>query len=263
MKTALPEDIAEFAAVATKRLSRFGGPQAALQAEADDQLRQDAQTALSDLGAFDLDVRSSSEDLLAAVLCQAAGATVLPIRLSRSCWRSTALGWPWSMPKLPGSITAIWPVTGSPPTSTESGHQVQPSPTLRCQARTFSGAGYVEPARRTVPAADVDLHLTLGSSRIVGAVHQALDITRQHVVDRMQFGEPPTFRRSGSPSLTPRSRSADFTNSPSTPSPDGIGSGSSAFGGCSDPSTQGRRDRPASAAHRPPATGSAGLLRRV
>ena len=31
MKTALPEDIAEFSAVATKRLARFGGPQAALQ----------------------------------------------------------------------------------------------------------------------------------------------------------------------------------------------------------------------------------------
>ena len=52
MKTALPEDIAEFAAVATKRFARFGGPQAALRAETDDQLRQDARTALSDLGAF-------------------------------------------------------------------------------------------------------------------------------------------------------------------------------------------------------------------
>ncbi|MGC2345408.1 MAG: acyl-CoA dehydrogenase, partial [Mycobacterium sp.] len=82
MKTALPEDIADFAAVATKRLVRFGGPQAALRAETDDQLRQDARTALSDLGAFDLDVRSSSEDLLAAaVLCQAAGATALPYPL--------------------------------------------------------------------------------------------------------------------------------------------------------------------------------------
>jgi acyl-CoA dehydrogenase len=68
MKTALPEDIAEFSAVATKRLGRFGGPQAALQAETDDRLRQDARTALADLGAFDLDVRSSSEDLLAAAV---------------------------------------------------------------------------------------------------------------------------------------------------------------------------------------------------
>jgi alkylation response protein AidB-like acyl-CoA dehydrogenase len=41
-----------------------------------------------------------------------------------------------------------------------------------------------------VPAADVDLHLTLGSWRIVGAVQQCLEITRQHVVARMQFGKP-------------------------------------------------------------------------
>src|SRR6202789_2814625 len=82
MKTALPQDIAEFAAVATKRLARFGGVQAALRAETEDQLRQDARTALSDLGAFDLDVRSSTEDLLAAaVLCQAAGAMALPYPL--------------------------------------------------------------------------------------------------------------------------------------------------------------------------------------
>src|ERR1700760_2890984 len=82
MKTALPEDIAEFSAVATKRIVKFGGPQAALQAETDDRLRQDARTALSDLGAFDLEVRSSSEDLLAAaVLCQAVGATALPYPL--------------------------------------------------------------------------------------------------------------------------------------------------------------------------------------
>jgi len=33
MNTALPEDITEFAAVAAKRLARFGGPQAALRAE--------------------------------------------------------------------------------------------------------------------------------------------------------------------------------------------------------------------------------------
>src|SRR6201999_2153654 len=41
-----------------------------------------------------------------------------------------------------------------------------------------------------VPPADVDLHLTLGSWRIVGAMQQCLEITRQHVVARMQFGKP-------------------------------------------------------------------------
>ncbi|MFZ0903822.1 MAG: acyl-CoA dehydrogenase, partial [Mycobacterium sp.] len=70
MKTALPEDITEFAAVAAKRFVRFGGPQTALRAETEEHLRHDARSALADLGAFDLDVRSSPDDLLAAaVLC--------------------------------------------------------------------------------------------------------------------------------------------------------------------------------------------------
>jgi acyl-CoA dehydrogenase len=34
------------------------------------------------------------------------------------------------------------------------------------------------------------MHLTLGSWRILGAVQQALEITRQHVTARMQFGKP-------------------------------------------------------------------------
>jgi acyl-CoA dehydrogenase len=48
----------------------------------------------------------------------------------------------------------------------------------------------LSPPDGTVPSADVDLHLNLGSWRILGAVQQALEITRQHVVARMQFGKP-------------------------------------------------------------------------
>ena len=82
MKTTLPQDITDFAAVATKRFARLGGPQAALRAETDDSVRQAARTALDELGALELDVRSGPDDLLAAaVLCQAAGATVLPYPL--------------------------------------------------------------------------------------------------------------------------------------------------------------------------------------
>jgi alkylation response protein AidB-like acyl-CoA dehydrogenase len=41
-----------------------------------------------------------------------------------------------------------------------------------------------------VPAADVNLHLVLGSWRILGAVQQALDIATAHVQARVQFGKP-------------------------------------------------------------------------
>jgi acyl-CoA dehydrogenase len=191
MKTALPEDIAEFSAVATKRLVRFGGPQAALQAETDDQLRHDARTALSDLGAFDLDVRSSSEDLLAAaVLCQAAGATALPYPLVEELMAIDGARLVLVNPAAPrvdhGDLAGDWIAADLDGTR----YRVQPSSRTDAKLGPFLVPATLSRPDGTVPAADVDLHLTLGSWRIVGAVQQALDITRQHVVDRMQFGKP-------------------------------------------------------------------------
>jgi len=191
MKTALPEDIAEFSAVATKRLGRFGGPQAALQAETDDRLRQDARTALSDLGAFELDVRSSSEDLLAAaVLCQAVGATALPYPLVEELLAIDGARLALVNPEAPridhGDLAGDWIAADLDGTR----YRVQPSARTAAKLGPFLVPATLGPPDETVPAADVDLHLTLGSWRIVGAVQQCLEITRQHVVARMQFGKP-------------------------------------------------------------------------
>ena len=191
MKTALPEDIAEFSAVATKRLVRFGGPQASLQAETDDRLRQDARTALSDLGAFDLDVRSSSDDLLAAaVLCQAVGATALPYPLAEELLTIDGARLALVNPEAPridhGDLAGDWIAADLDGTR----YRVQPSSRTAAKLGPFLVPTTLGPPDGTVPAADVDLHLTLGSWRIVGAVQQCLEITRQHVVARMQFGKP-------------------------------------------------------------------------
>ncbi|HEY2449460.1 MAG TPA: acyl-CoA dehydrogenase family protein [Mycobacterium sp.] len=191
MKTALPEDIAEFSAVATKRLVRFGGPQTALQAETDDRLRQGARTALSDLGAFDLDVRSSSEDLLAAaVLCQAAGATALPYPLVEELMAIDGARLALVNPEAPridhGDLAGDWIAADLDGTR----YRVQPSSRTASKLGPFLVPATLGPPDGTVPAGDVDLHLTLGSWRIVGAVQQCLEITRQHVVARMQFGKP-------------------------------------------------------------------------
>jgi acyl-CoA dehydrogenase len=191
MKTALPEDIVEFSAVATKRLVRFGGPQAALQAETDDRLRADARTALSDLGAFDLDVRSSSDDLLAAaVLCQAAGATALPYPLVEELMAIDGARLALVNPEAPridhGDLAGDWIAADLDGTR----YQVQPSSRTAAKLGPFLVPATLSPPDGTVAAVDVDLHLTLGSWRIVGAVQQCLEITRQHVVARMQFGKP-------------------------------------------------------------------------
>jgi hypothetical protein len=191
MKTALPEDIAEFFAVATKRLARFGGPQSALQAETDERLRQDARTALSDLGAFDLDVRCSSEDLLAAaVLCQAVGATALPYPLVEELLAIDGARLALVNPEAPridhGDLAGDWIAADLDGTR----YRVQPSSRTDAKLGPFLVPATLGPPDGAVPAADVDLHLTLGSWRIVGAVQQCLEITRQHVVARMQFGKP-------------------------------------------------------------------------
>lgn len=191
MKTALPEDIAEFAAVAVKRLARFGGPQAALQAETDEGLRRRARDALADLGAFDLNPRDTSEDLLAAaVLCQAAGATALPYPVVEELLaidgaRLTLVN--TEAPRidhgdLPGEWVAV-DLDGTryhPQLSSRTGNKLGP----------FLVSATLSEPDGTVPAADVDLHLVLGSWRILGAMQQSLEIARQHVRARVQFGKP-------------------------------------------------------------------------
>jgi alkylation response protein AidB-like acyl-CoA dehydrogenase len=69
-------------------------------------------------------------------------------------------------------------------------YRVHPSSRTDAKLGPFLVPATLGPPDGTVPAADVDLHLTLGSWRIVGAVQQCLEITRQHVVARMQFGKP-------------------------------------------------------------------------
>jgi acyl-CoA dehydrogenase len=191
MKTALPEDIAEFAAVAAKRLARFGGPQAALRAETEEPLRLEARAALSDLGGFDLDVRSSSDDLLAAaVLCQAAGAAALPYPLVEELLAIDGARLALVNPDAPriehGDLTGDWIAADLDGTR----YRVQPTSRTSAKLGPFLVPATLGEPDGTVPAADVDLHLTLGSWRILGAVQQSLEITRQHVVARMQFGKP-------------------------------------------------------------------------
>jgi acyl-CoA dehydrogenase len=191
VKTALPEDITEFAAVAAKRFTRFGGPQAALRAETEEHLRHDARVALADVGAFDLDVRSSSEDLLAAaVLCQAAGAVALPYPFVEELLSIDGARLALVNPEAPridhGDLAGQWIAADL------DGTRYHPQPSSRTTAKLgpFLVPATLSQPDGTVPAADVDLHLTLGSWRILGAVQRALEITRQHVVARMQFGKP-------------------------------------------------------------------------
>lgn len=191
MKTDLPQDISDFAAVAGKRLIRLGGPPAALRAETDDSIRDAARTALNEVGAFDLDVRSDPDDLLAAaVLCQAAGATVLPYPLVEQLLSIDGARLALVNPKAPridhGDLAGDWVAADL------DGNRYRPRPAARTGAKLgpFLVPATLSTPEGTVPAADVNLHLVLGSWRILGTVQQSLRIVTDHVRARIQFGKP-------------------------------------------------------------------------
>ncbi|OBK28311.1 acyl-CoA dehydrogenase [Mycobacterium asiaticum] len=197
MNTELPQAITDFAAVAVKRLTRLGGPQAALRAETDNSVRDAAGAALRELGTFELDVRSGPDDVLAAaVLCQAAGATALPYPLVEELLAlADADGARLTLvnPDAPridhGDLPGGWVAADL------DGNRYQPHPGSRTAAKL---GPFLVPAtlrvaqgpQKTVSAADVNLHLVLGSWRILGAAQRALDIVTEHVQARVQFGKP-------------------------------------------------------------------------
>ncbi len=191
MKTELPQDISDFAAVAAKRLARLGGPPAALRAETDDAVRDAARTALNDIGAHELDVRSASEDLLAAaVLCQAAGANALPYPVVEELLAIDGARLTLINPQAPridhGDLPGDWIAADL------DGTRYHPQPASRTNAKLgpFLVPATLSAPDGTVPAGDVNLHLVLGSWRILGALQQSLHIVTEHVRARVQFGKP-------------------------------------------------------------------------
>ncbi|CAM4255732.1 Acyl-CoA dehydrogenase, short-chain specific [Mycobacterium basiliense] len=191
MNTELPQDVTEFRTVAAERLAQLGGPPAALRAEADDGIRQAARDALNDVGAFELDVRTGPDDrLAAAVLCQAAGAVALPYPLVEELLSIDGARLALVNPDAPridhGDLSGAWIAADL------DGNRYHPLPASRSNAKLgpFLVPAALDGPDGSVPAADINLHLMLGSWRILGAMGQSLDIVTAHVRSRVQFGKP-------------------------------------------------------------------------
>lgn len=190
MQTALPVDVAAFGESARDRFRALGGVELALRAETDPVARASAADALTELGAWDIDVRGGIDDLLAAAeLCRAAGAVVLPhpvveqllavddarlalIDPTRPWIDHGDLDGSWIGADLDGNA---WRLTTEPRRPQKLGPFV-----TRAQPEDP-----VEP----VSPDDIARHLVLGAWRILGGIDTALATAAEHVQVRKQFGQ--------------------------------------------------------------------------
>ena len=190
MQTSLPADVVAFGEAARSRLASLGGVELALRAETDVAARAAAADALAELGAWDVDVRAGSDELLAgAELCRVAGTVVLPYPVVE---RLLAIGdsrlalidpkRPWiDHGDLDGAIIgadldgSAWQVTTEPRRPQKLG--------------PFVTRATLGDALEPVPADDVARHLILGSWRILGGLDAALATAAEHVKVRKQFGQ--------------------------------------------------------------------------
>ena len=266
MKTALPEDISRFrrrrgeaARPVRAGRRRRCAPRPTIAFGTRRGVR------LADIGAFELDVRSASDDMLAAaVLCQAAGATALPYPLVEELLAIDGARLALVNPEAPridhGDLPGDWIAADL------DGMRYHPQPASRTNAKLgpFLVPATLSAPDGTVPAADVDLHLVLGSWRILGAMQQALEISpstsRAHPVRQAAGGIPggQVHRRGRVRRGARTSRTREVH-----PLPSGIATGSNAFGRRARTEVQGRRHRAAGATHLPSVARRAGFLRRV
>ncbi|MGB2922904.1 MAG: acyl-CoA dehydrogenase family protein [Mycobacterium sp.] len=191
MNTELPQDVADFADTAMRRFRRVGGPPAALQAESDEAPRLAAAAALRDIGADELDIRASTGDALAAaVLCQAAGATMLPYPVVEQLLAIDGARLALVDPAAPRIDHGDLP--GDLVVADLDGRRYPAQAGMRTAGKLgpFLVLTTLGDPDGSVPQGDVDMHLVLGAWRILGAMQRSLEITRDHVIARTQFGKP-------------------------------------------------------------------------
>jgi acyl-CoA dehydrogenase len=197
VNTELPQHISDFASVARARLQRVGGPQAALRAETEERPREQAAAALAELGATELDVRvvgdvraGGDDALAAAVLCQAAGAVALPYPVVEDLLAIDGARLALVNPAAPridhGDLPGQWVAADLD----GQRYGVQPGVRGGGKLGPFLVPATLSPSAGAVAPADIDLHLVLGSWRILGAMQRCLQIVCDHVNARAQFGKP-------------------------------------------------------------------------
>lgn len=195
MNIDLSDEAQEYGRTALRAFESAGGDQLVQRAEEEPDLRAElVAPVLTELGAWDLDPRADADDLeAAAALCRSAGYWTIAYPVAERLARPRDLDADGLVvvadPNPCGAIAGIdlrWVAV------TPSGHRSSASPRpLRTTPR--KSAFVTDLDLRPIDdggAPDVALGLVLPCWTLLGMLDRAMDLTRQHVVGREQFGQP-------------------------------------------------------------------------
>jgi hypothetical protein len=195
MITELSVEATDYGRVARDAFASAGGDDLAPRgSEAPEQRESLVGPTLAGLGAWDLDVRGSADDAeAAAALCRSAGYWALPYPVAERLSRPTdietdglvvvdtvapaglvgALDLRWVAVDLDGRRSTASPRTG----------------TVNARTHGFAVPLDLEPLD-TGHDADAALGLVLSAWTLLGTFDRAVDVTRTHILEREQFGQP-------------------------------------------------------------------------
>jgi hypothetical protein len=187
----LGDDAAEFGRQALRAFEAAGGDQLVQQAEAKPAERESlVGPTLAGLGAWDLDVRATADELeAAAALCRSAGHWALPYPVAERLARPADL-----------DVDGLIVVADQRPSAAVAGLQSRwATVTLAGQrshvtAQGPAGAAFVAELELSAVddsgAGDLALALVLPCWTLLGMLDRALELTIAHVGLRKQFGQP-------------------------------------------------------------------------
>jgi hypothetical protein len=196
MNIELSDEAIEYGHQVARALEAAGGDQLVQAAEAEPERRGDLVVpVLAELGAWDLDPRGSSDELeAAAALCRSAGYRSLPYPVAERLCRPTDLDVVGQV-VVDGTVpaAAVDGLAGAWSAIDLDGRRSRASARPAAQAprkTAFVTELDLEPLDDGGTAVDVALGLVLPCWTLLGMLDRAMDLTRDHVRSREQFGQP-------------------------------------------------------------------------